>query len=167
MATAITLETPFGAVRDAADLILVGIGPWTVAFAAAQVAGVTVYPPRLPWPCGPDGRLGALPAPGRPAETPVVDLPTRLQGRRASRRLPAGPAGPSGPNPSSPRARPRFLIIVAGGALALPVDRYALGAHPVYPTTEVLRGRGVHALTPAGDGYAVVLDLSYLVALLR
>ncbi len=166
MASLTTSETPSDTVqsagRGAADLILAGIGPWTVAFASVQVAGVTIYPSRLPWPCGPDGRLGALPAPGRTAEVPVVDLPTCLERRNAT-----GARLPTGSDPGSPRTRPRFLIIVTGGVLALPVDHYALGAHPVYATTDVLRGRGVYALTPIGDGYAVVLDLSYLVALLR
>ena|SRR5579883_2393837 len=141
------------------DLCMARAGSFRLAVAASQLAGVAPSPPDLLWPPRPDGFMGLASA-GAGRDVAVLDALTCWR--------PSEPAGDSPlPVEASGRTRPPYLLVLSGGALALAIDAYALGPRPVQPAPAVLAHRGVHALAPVEDGYAVVLDMARLVAMMN
>jgi hypothetical protein len=140
------------------DLFVAQAGRSTLAFAVDQIAGVAPCPPDLAWPPPPGGVLGWVQGAWGKEGLCVVDPVTRWDAAR-----PGALHGVAG-SAAGHRPRPPYLLILASGTLALAVDRYVLSTRPVHPASSVLHARGVYALTPTDDGYALVLDLSRLVA---
>jgi hypothetical protein len=134
------------------DLFLASAGPLTVAFAAAQIAGVAPYPADLDWKPDAAGVLGDVPG-VRGGEPLRIFDPVTLWHRRD---MPAS-GGEHMP------IQPTSVLVLAGNAAALAVDRYVLSRRLVHPASPALRPRGVYGLAPAADDYAIVLDLSRLV----
>lgn len=134
------------------DLCVARAGPFHLAVAASQLAGVAPCPAYLAWPPSPEGFMGLAPA-GAGRDVAVIDPLTCWQAG-----APQGDAAT--PDSSGGRERPGYVLVLAGGVLALAVDAYALTPCPVQPAPAVLASRGIHALTPTEHGYAVVLDMA-------
>lgn len=132
------------------ELFLVRAGSLRLAVAASQVARVEPCPPGLNWPPSPDGVMGWAPLGHDARAACVVDAATRWRTDET-------------PTIDGQREKPATALVLAGGALALAVDGYDLASRPVYAGPAVLQVRGVHALTPQGDGFAIVLDMSRIV----
>lgn len=134
------------------DLFLASAGPLSVAFAAAQIAGVAPYPADLDWRPGAAGVLGDVPGVRGGEPLRILDPATLWHERDTLAPANAGVHG-----------QPTSVLVLAGNTVALAVDSYALSRRLVHPASPVLRQRGVYGLAPDADDYAIVLDLSRLV----
>lgn len=135
---------------SAMDLFMTRAGPYGLAFAASQVARVAPCQPGVTWPPPADGVLGWAAAAAAPPLC-IVDPVTRWHATQPGGGQPAGTAV---------RRPPPYLLVLHGETLALAVDSHTLGAYQVHRAPAVLRRRGVHALIPQDEGYAIVLDMS-------
>lgn len=134
------------------DLFLASSGPLSVAFAAAQIAGVAPYPADLDWRPDGAGRLGDVPG-VRGGEPLRIFDPAALWHERAT----------LAPTDEGARSQPTSVLVLAGNTMALAVDSYVLSRRLVHPASPLLRQRGVYGLAPEADDYTIVLDLSRLV----